>query len=133
MKTNRCTIKDEIRSLAKGNNRKLDSSALTKERATNSEIDEPCRRMGLTSRQTKVMSGMFFGKTDKEIAMELGISHRTVGSHIGEILRELRVSTRGAAIKVLIDAHFSCPHRSRCKLRFMAEIPPDFRLGFKKR
>jgi len=73
-----------------------------------------------------VMSGLFFGKTDKQIAEELGISHRTVGGHIADILRELRVRTRGAAIKVLVDVHFSCPHMARCKLRSMTEIPPEY-------
>jgi len=121
--------KAKIRSIAKDGLGTKVVSGLKKSYGVDPDIDEPCRRMGLTSRQTKVMSGMFFGKTDKEIALELGISHRTVSSHIGDILRELSVTTRGAAIKVLIDAHFSCPHRPRCKLRFMAEIPPHFSLS----
>jgi len=81
--------------------------------------------MGLTPRQGKVMSGMVFGKTDKEIGVTLGISHRTVSGHIGDILRVLRVTTRGGAIKILIDVHYTCPHMAQCKMRLMPQLPQE--------
>jgi DNA-binding NarL/FixJ family response regulator len=124
MKSNRQKTKTAARSSTKGRVAEL-LSCLSNGCVESSELDEPCRRIGLTPSQTKVMTRMFFGKTDKEIAAELGISYRTVNGHISDILRELGVTTRSAAIKVLIDVHFSCPHRSDCKLRFMPEIPPD--------
>jgi len=127
MKINRRTTKGEVRSPEGGDIGRMVSRALSEGRVVSSEFDEPCRRIGLTPRQAGVMSGMFFGKTDKEIGVELGISHRTVSGHVEDILRELRVTTRGAAIKVLIDVHFSCPHRAKCKLRYMAEIPSELR------
>jgi DNA-binding NarL/FixJ family response regulator len=40
-----------------------------------------------------VLLGVVRGKTNKEIAVELGISHRTVETHRESLMRKLRIRT----------------------------------------
>jgi len=129
MKTNRRTPTVELRSPVECDSGRTVSPHSSEECAVGLDIDEPCRRIGLTPRQTKVMSGIILGKTDKEIGVEMRVSHRTVSNHIAAILREMQVTTRSGAIKVLIDQHFTCPHMAQCKVRLMAQIPPDHARG----
>ncbi|PTY03049.1 hypothetical protein DB346_07290 [Verrucomicrobia bacterium LW23] len=53
---------------------------------------------GLTDREIDVLKWMREGKSDREIGIILGISHRTVNHHVASILRKLGVETRVAAI-----------------------------------
>lgn len=52
---------------------------------------------GLTERELDVLRLLARGQVDKEIAVALGISHRTVHHHNQSIFVKLEVSTRGAA------------------------------------
>jgi DNA-binding NarL/FixJ family response regulator len=47
----------------------------------------------LTGREREVLLGVVRGKTNKEIAVELGISHRTVETHRESLMRKLRIRT----------------------------------------
>ena len=47
----------------------------------------------LTGREREVLLGVVRGKTNKEIAVELGISHRTVETHRESMMRKLRIRT----------------------------------------
>lgn len=47
----------------------------------------------LTSREREVLLGVVRGKTNKEIAAELGISHRTVETHRESLMRKLQIRT----------------------------------------
>jgi DNA-binding NarL/FixJ family response regulator len=47
----------------------------------------------LTGREREVLLGVVRGKTNKAIAMELGISHRTVETHRESLMRKLRIRT----------------------------------------
>lgn len=47
----------------------------------------------LTSRERDVLRGVARGHTNKEIAAELGISHRTVETHRESLMRKLRIRT----------------------------------------
>lgn len=51
----------------------------------------------LTLREEEILSWVSQGKRDSEIGMILGISSRTVGKHLENILSKLNVETRGAA------------------------------------
>ncbi|MBE0410813.1 MAG: response regulator transcription factor [Anaerolineales bacterium] len=51
----------------------------------------------LTSREMEVLNQMTRGLSNKEIAMELGISHQTVKNHVTAILRKLGVEDRTQA------------------------------------
>lgn len=58
----------------------------------------PLRRAGLSRREAEVLHWMSQGKRDKEIAIILGISYRTVTHHVSAILQKLGVETRTAAV-----------------------------------
>jgi DNA-binding NarL/FixJ family response regulator len=52
---------------------------------------------GLTHREVEVLRLLAQGKTDREIAEELFISHHTVMRHVSHILSKLDVDSRSAA------------------------------------
>ncbi len=62
-----------------------------------------CRMWRLTERETEVMLHVFQGKTDKEIAMALGNSPRTVHHQMESVFRKLGVHTRGEAVRRLLS------------------------------
>ena len=47
----------------------------------------------LTAREREVLRGVVRGRTNKEIAGELGISHRTVETHRESLMRKLQIRT----------------------------------------
>ena len=53
---------------------------------------------GLTVRELTVLHLMAEGKSDKEIAIELGISHLTVHKHAANVRKKLKVSSRTEAV-----------------------------------
>ena len=58
---------------------------------------------GLSSREAEVLQGVARGLTNAQIADELFISPRTVGSHITSIYRKLGVNSRAAATRFAIE------------------------------
>jgi HD-GYP domain-containing protein (c-di-GMP phosphodiesterase class II) len=52
---------------------------------------------GLTPREVEVLARLVRGISNKQIARELGVTPRTVGSHVEHIYTKIGVSTRGAA------------------------------------
>jgi DNA-binding NarL/FixJ family response regulator len=52
---------------------------------------------GLSKREKEVLGRIADGLTDREIGTALGISPRTVGRHVGNILDKLSVRNRGEA------------------------------------
>jgi len=52
---------------------------------------------GLTAREVEVLTRLVRGISNKQIARELGVTPRTVGSHVEHIYAKIGVSTRGAA------------------------------------
>lgn len=59
------------------------------------------RRSGFTRRECEVVQWMMEGKRDKEIAIILSISHRTVSDHVRNVLTKLGVENRTAAVAAL--------------------------------
>lgn len=59
------------------------------------------RRAGLTRRESEVLLWIAQGKRDREIAIILGISYRTVTNHVRAVLTKLGVETRTAAISAM--------------------------------
>jgi DNA-binding CsgD family transcriptional regulator len=59
----------------------------------------------LTQREMDVLRMLGAGHSDREIADELFISIRTVGTHVSNILAKLNVPSRSAAVSVALREH----------------------------
>ena len=58
----------------------------------------------LTAREREVLDGVARGLTNKEIAGELGISHRTVETHRESLMRKLGIRTVAGLTRFVLDA-----------------------------
>jgi DNA-binding NarL/FixJ family response regulator len=58
----------------------------------------------LTGREREVLDGIARGLTNKEIAAELGISHRTVETHRESLMRKLGIRTVAGLTRFVLDA-----------------------------
>jgi DNA-binding NarL/FixJ family response regulator len=58
----------------------------------------------LTGREREVLLGIARGRTNKEIAAELGISHRTVESHRESLMRKLQIRTVAELTRFAVGA-----------------------------
>jgi DNA-binding NarL/FixJ family response regulator len=56
----------------------------------------------LTQRELDVLRFLGAGRSDREIAEELFISARTVGTHVSNILAKMGVNSRSAAVAVAL-------------------------------
>ncbi len=65
--------------------------------AMDSEESSRVLDAALTPRETEVLSWLAKGKTNRDIADILGMSHRTVNKHLEHIFEKLGVETRAAA------------------------------------
>jgi DNA-binding CsgD family transcriptional regulator len=54
---------------------------------------------GLTARQLEILSGISRGRTDKELARSMGLSPRTVESHVAKALATLQCRSRSEAVR----------------------------------
>jgi DNA-binding CsgD family transcriptional regulator len=52
----------------------------------------------LTARERDIVSWLAGGHTDRQIASQLGLSHRTVHKHLEHVYRKLGVASRTAAV-----------------------------------
>ena len=59
----------------------------------------------LTRRENEIMHWVIEGKRDREIAIIIGVSPRTVENHLAHILRKLCVETRTAAACLCLRHH----------------------------
>jgi DNA-binding CsgD family transcriptional regulator len=62
------------------------------------------RSMGLTPRESEVLSLATTGRTNAEIGAALGVSARTAQTHLERIYRRLQVGTRTAAVMKALEA-----------------------------
>jgi len=58
----------------------------------------------LTGRERQVLVGVAQGRTNREIALELGISHRTVETHRESLMRKLGIRTVAGLTRVALEA-----------------------------
>ena len=59
-------------------------------------------RSKLTTRELEILRRVGEGKANKQIALDLGISKRTVGTHVSNVLRKIGVTSRTQAAVVAI-------------------------------
>jgi DNA-binding NarL/FixJ family response regulator len=68
--------------------------------AAAAKLAEGVTRVQLTPRELSTLRLMADGKSNKEIANALGISDRTVKTHLGHLFEKLNVTSRTEAVKV---------------------------------
>jgi two-component system, NarL family, response regulator len=68
--------------------------------AAAAKLAERVTRVQLTPRELSTLRLMADGKSNKEIATALGISERTVKTHLGHLFEKLAVTSRTEAVKV---------------------------------
>ncbi len=68
--------------------------------AAAAKLAERVTRVQLTPRELSSLRLMADGKANKEIAADLGISERTVKTHLGHLFEKLGVTSRTEAVKV---------------------------------
>jgi DNA-binding NarL/FixJ family response regulator len=66
-------------------------------------VERIAARTGLTRRETDVLKALADGLTNRGIALSLGVSPRTVESHLEGVYDKLGVSSRAAALSRLFD------------------------------
>jgi two-component system nitrate/nitrite response regulator NarL len=74
------------------------SAKLGRRGAQRAPSDDP-----LTPREREVLRGIASGLTNKEVAAELGISHRTVETHRENVMRKLGITTVPGLTRYAID------------------------------
>lgn len=67
------------------------------------DADDPPPSGVLTARERDVLGGIARGLTNKEIAGELGISHRTVETHRESLMRKLGIRTVAGLTRYVVD------------------------------
>jgi DNA-binding NarL/FixJ family response regulator len=75
--------------------------------AVRGDIEREQRRTNLdllTGREREVLTGIAKGLTNKEIANELGISHRTVETHRESLMKKLGIRTVAGLTKFSLEA-----------------------------
>ena len=68
--------------------------------AAAAKLAEGLSHIQLTPRELSTLRLMADGKSNKEIANALGISERTVKTHLGHLFEKLGVTSRTEAVKV---------------------------------
>jgi two-component system, NarL family, response regulator len=64
------------------------------------KLAERVTRVQLTPRELATLRSMAQGRSNKEVASELGISERTVKTHLGHLFQKLGVTSRTEAVRV---------------------------------
>ncbi len=98
--TDRNTLFDTIRAGARGETLlkpEIMARVLSQANTPKKESNEP---VNLTDRELEVLISVARGERSKEIAVQLGISERTVKAHLASIYNKLGVDSRAAAIAV---------------------------------
>ncbi|WP_300651440.1 DNA-binding response regulator [Hydrogenophaga sp.] len=85
------------RNMGQGN---LGESMLLLTLTPDSATAQRLRDIALTPRETEVLSWLAKGKTNRDIAEILGMSHRTVNKHLEHVFEKLGVETRSAAAAI---------------------------------
>jgi DNA-binding NarL/FixJ family response regulator len=87
-------LRSAIRSVCRGESYFSPPVASSLSAAVRGEHQTPQRPLEqLTGREREVLQGIATGRTNKEIAAELGISHRTVETHRESLMKKLQIRT----------------------------------------
>jgi DNA-binding NarL/FixJ family response regulator len=67
-------------------------------------------RSGLTTREQEVLAELRRGRTNKEIALRLGVSITTINKHVQQVLKKFHVRTRAQAVAIVDAAALGRPY-----------------------
>lgn len=98
--TDRQTLLDTIRAAARGETLLKPEVVARLLAASQAESARSESKIDLTDREREVLNRIARGDRSKEIAVELGITERTVKAHLASIYNKLGVDSRAAAIAV---------------------------------
>ncbi|WP_411727467.1 response regulator [Methyloglobulus sp.] len=76
---------------------------LMEKRSGEWNLDSVKNSLGLTFREAEILMWISRGKTNKEVALILGGSPRTVNKHLEHIFEKLGVATRAAAVSIAMQ------------------------------
>lgn len=103
-------LRDAIRAVARGDDyyspavAKQLSAALRGETPSPERQDHQARLDSLTRRERDVLQGVTAGKTNKEVAADLGLSPRTIESYRESLMRKLGIYTVAELTKFAVEA-----------------------------
>lgn len=83
---------------------------LTRDNTSTASVDH-LKELGLTTRETEVLSWLSKGKTNRDIAQILGLSPRTIDKHLEQVYAKLGVENRTAAASIATRAENSAASR----------------------
>jgi len=82
-------------------------------------------RLGLSPREDQIVRCLFDSKNERTIALELGISHHTVHTHVKRLYRKLDVTDRAGLLAEILSAFLSLESRRKKHSSGGAGIPRD--------
>jgi NarL family two-component system response regulator YdfI len=68
-----------------------------------SSATEPAEQVVLTERELEVLTAVARGDRNKEIALQLGVTERTIKAHLTNVYNKLGVDSKAAAVSVGIQ------------------------------
>ena len=80
------------------------------------------RLLGLSKRELEVLEGVAAGLSNKEVARQLSISHRTVEIHRSNMLSKLRVKSTPEAVGLYYKASFGTECASQLDMGFEQDV-----------
>jgi DNA-binding NarL/FixJ family response regulator len=95
---------ESIRNLVKGDS--IGDLASTHEALDQMESSGQATPVPLTRREHQVLRGVFGGKTNKEIAFDLGVSEPLVKSVIQQLFTKTGVRTRAQLVRVAVEQYW---------------------------
>jgi DNA-binding NarL/FixJ family response regulator len=97
-----CLVAEEINSLMKAPQTKRKPKMKTKTKQV--PVENPLASLGLTARETEVLTWIAQGKTNHEIGVILSACTGTICKHVERILCKLRVKNRTSAAAIAFAA-----------------------------
>jgi DNA-binding NarL/FixJ family response regulator len=97
-------LREAIRTVCRGQSYFSPPVASRLTAAVRGEQNPPPGLEQLTGREREVLLGITRGRTNKEIAVELGISHRTVETHRESLMRKLQLRTVAELTRFALSA-----------------------------
>lgn len=105
--TSRATLFNALRAAARGETLltpEVIERVLAEQKGKQAQLQKGNKAgMTLTAREHEVLSGVARGETSKRIALELGITERTIKAHLTSIFNKLGVDSRAAAVAVALQ------------------------------